>query len=161
MFDTNDHKGSINTVGSWHWVPSTSNSHRWWSERRRCSIYGISGRTRFSSIVKCILRMLLVVVTQSSTLAATLLSLACLRLVHTIPNSTCLMVAFAFLAGWIRNISLKLIILNERSHYSNPVYLMSPGAYSCLLAKVRWNKYSWLQPRLCTCRNDVRAWQMQ
>ena len=88
------------------------------SERRRCSISGISGRTDVSSIVKCILRTLLVVVTQCSTLAATLLCLA-------------------FLSGWIRNKHIILIILNERPHYSNPVYLMSLGGYSCFLAEVR------------------------
>ena len=54
----------LHTGGSWHRVPSTSNSRRWSSERRRCSIYGISGRTNVSSIVKCILRTLLVFVTQ-------------------------------------------------------------------------------------------------
>ena len=118
-------------------MPSTSNSRRCSSERRRCSISGISGRTDVSSIVKCILRTLLVVVTQCSTLAATLLCLACFGLVHTIPNTTCLTVAFAFLSGWIRNEHLILIILNESSHYSNPVYLMSPGGYNCFLAEVR------------------------
>src|SRR6185312_3936932 len=125
-------------------MPSTINSHRWSSERRRCSISGISGGTDISSIVKCILRTLLVVVTQCSTLAVTLLYLACFGLVHSIPNTTCLMAAFAFLSGWIRNKHLILIILNERPHYSNPVYLMSPGGYSCFLAEVKRNKYSWL-----------------
>ena len=123
-----------------------SNSRRWLSERRRCSIYGISRRTDVSSIVKCILRILLVVVTQCSTLAATLLCLACFGLVHTIPNTTCLTAAFAFLSGWIRNKHLILIIRNEKPYYSNHVYLMFPGGYSCFLAEVRWNKYYWLQP---------------
>ena len=135
----------LHTGGSWHRVPSTSNSRRWSSERRRCSISGISRRTGVSSIVKCILKTLLVVVTQCSTLAATLLWLACLGLVHTIPNTTCLTAAFTFLSGWIRNKHLILIILSERPHNSNPIYLMSPGGYSCFLAEVRWNKYSWLQ----------------
>src|SRR6185369_1969548 len=118
-------------------MPSTSNSRQCSSERRRCSISGISERTDVSSIVKCILRTLLVVVTQCSILAATLLCLACFRLVHTIPNTTCLTTAFTFLSGWIRNKHLILIILSERPHNSNHVYLMSPGGYSCFLAEVR------------------------
>ena len=97
----------------------------------------LPGRTDVSSIMKCILRTLLIVVTQCSTLAATLLCLTCFGLVHIILNTTCLTAAFAFLSGWIRNKHLILIILNERLHYSNPVYLMSPGGYSCFLAEVR------------------------
>ena len=131
----------LHTGGSWHRVPSTSNSRQWSSERRRCSISGIFGRTDVSSIMKCILRTL-VVVTQCSTLAATLLCLACFGLVHTIPNTTCLTAAFAFLSGWIRNKHLILIILSERPHNSNDVYLMSPGGYSCNAdsahAAMRW-----------------------
>src|SRR6185437_2935754 len=56
-------------------------------------------------IVNCILRTPFVVVTQCSTLAAMLLCLACLGLVHTISYTTRLTTAFAFLSGWIRNIS--------------------------------------------------------
>jgi len=126
-------------------MPSTSNSRRCSSERRMCSISGISGRTDVSSIVKYILRTLLVVVTQCSTLAATLLCLACFRLVHTIPNTTCLTAAFAFLSGWIRNKHLILIILSERPHKSNPVYLMSPCNADSAHAAMRWEP--------CICNN--------
>ena len=51
--------------------------------------------------------------------------------------TTCLTASFTFLSGWIRNKYFILIILNEKSHYSNPVYLMSLGGYSCFLAEVR------------------------
>ena len=55
----------------------------------------------------------------------------------TIPNRICLTVAFAFLSGWIRNKHLILIILNKRSHCSNPIYLMYPDGYNCFLTEVR------------------------
>ena len=67
---------------------------------------------------------------------ATLFGLACLGLVHTISYTTRLTTAFAFLSGWIRNISLNLPVRNKGSNYANPVYFMSPGGCSCLLAEI-------------------------
>src|SRR5438132_13959264 len=102
---------------------------------------------------------LLVVVSIIVTLAASSCHLADLRLIHTIPDTTCLPTARASLLSlWIWNVKWLGMILSERSKDSNPVYLVLPSRRDCLFCEIRRNKRCWLNPGHHTCGNDMRAW---
>ena len=104
-------------------------------------------------------RTLLVVVSIIVTLGAPFWHLADLRLIHTIPDTTCLPTARACLLSlWIWNVKWLGMIMIERSKYYDPIYLMVPSRRDCLFCKIRRNESYWLNPELHTCGNDVRAW---
>src|SRR6266508_2856130 len=107
-------------------------------------------------------RTLLVVVFVIATLAAPSWHLANLRLIHTIPDTTCIPMARASLLSlWIWNVKWLGMILSERSKDSDPVYLVLPSRRDCLFCEIRRNKRCWMNPGLHTCGNDMRAWYMQ
>src|SRR5438105_6706259 len=104
-------------------------------------------------------RTLVVVVSIIVTLAALPCHLAELRLIHTIPDTTCLPTARAFLLSlWIWNVPRLHTILSERSKDFDPVYLLVPSTCDCIFCEIRRNKSFWLNSGLHTCNNDMGAW---
>src|SRR6266542_3601115 len=102
-------------------------------------------------------RTLLVVVSVIVTLGAPSWHLADLRLIHTIPDTTCMPMASASLLSlWIQNVKWLGMIMSERSKYSDPIYLVLPSRRDCLFCAIRRNKSYWLNPGLHTCGNDMQ-----
>src|SRR5436190_24217226 len=91
---------------------------------------------------------LLIVVSVIVTLGAQFWHLAGLRLIHTIPDTTCLPTSRACpfcLRIW--NVPYLGIFLCEHSKYSDPVYLMLPSRRDCLFSEIRRKQTILAEPR--------------